>query len=273
MAARPSPTSPPAGVQPRAPGSRHAFGVGGGSVRVMRGSRAAAQAITYLRPTDGNPESSLWTKSTCSALTNPARRRCGLRLLSRDVNGRVGAGCRAQIDAVLTRQADVVALQEPKGTNHPLRRDALIAATYSIITTADLWSLPHAEVTAAVTRKDFNETRKASTRADDPARSLAAPGVIERFERQAPAPPRRRLTSRCGRAALRSGPDCELDGKMPQLFSVAKVGLPSKRDDERLLLAWLTCEHVRRKGGSAVLAEQLLVCGAVEREDRHAAEG
>jgi len=66
-----------------------------------------------------------------------------LDLLSWNVNGRVDDAAQRQIERVLERRPDVVALQEVTTRSYPAWRDGLSAAGYAIVSTVDLLELPY----------------------------------------------------------------------------------------------------------------------------------
>jgi endonuclease/exonuclease/phosphatase family metal-dependent hydrolase len=79
-----------------------------------------------------------------------------MRLLSWNVNGRVGASCRRQAAAVMSRQPDIIALQEVTLTSHEQWRHELLASAYSVLSTVDLVQLPYPPVKPPIQRKYFN---------------------------------------------------------------------------------------------------------------------
>jgi endonuclease/exonuclease/phosphatase family metal-dependent hydrolase len=79
-----------------------------------------------------------------------------MRLISWNVNGRVGDACRAQVRAVLGRAADVVALQELTVASYPRWCEALLDAGYSIVSSVDLLGVPYPAVEPPITRRYFN---------------------------------------------------------------------------------------------------------------------
>ena len=66
-----------------------------------------------------------------------------MRLLSWNVNGRVETAARRQLDAVLAREADVIALQEVKVSSYADWCRGRLAAGYSVISAVDLVALPY----------------------------------------------------------------------------------------------------------------------------------
>lgn len=75
-----------------------------------------------------------------------------MRLLCWNVNGRVGEAARRQVQAVLSRSPDVIALQELTGNprrrgsgNYPSWVEELTAAGYSIVSAVDLLAVPYPE--------------------------------------------------------------------------------------------------------------------------------
>jgi endonuclease/exonuclease/phosphatase family metal-dependent hydrolase len=77
-----------------------------------------------------------------------------MKLISWNVNGRVGDACAAQIDAVLKRSPNVVALQELTLKSYPQWCDALLSAGFSVVSTVDLVAVPCHN--PSITRKYFN---------------------------------------------------------------------------------------------------------------------
>lgn len=66
-----------------------------------------------------------------------------MKLLSWNVNGRVGDAARRQSDAVLDRSPDLIALQEvTPGSYEPWCED-LTSAGYAVLSTIDLVALPY----------------------------------------------------------------------------------------------------------------------------------
>jgi endonuclease/exonuclease/phosphatase family metal-dependent hydrolase len=78
----------------------------------------------------------------------------GMKLISWNVNGRVADACAAQINTVLERAADVLALQELTRQSYAQWCDALLAAGFSVVSTIDLVSVPYPE--PSIKRKYFN---------------------------------------------------------------------------------------------------------------------
>ena len=79
-----------------------------------------------------------------------------MRLLSWNVNGRVGAACERQIERVVAEAPDVLALQEITLSSYPAWSRGLMGADYSVISTVDLVRLPYPEVKPPIVRKYFN---------------------------------------------------------------------------------------------------------------------
>ena len=79
-----------------------------------------------------------------------------MRLLSWNVNGRVGATCERQIERVLAEAPDILALQEITLSSYPAWSRGLMRAGYSVISTVDLVRLAYPEVRPRIVRKYFN---------------------------------------------------------------------------------------------------------------------
>jgi endonuclease/exonuclease/phosphatase family metal-dependent hydrolase len=70
-----------------------------------------------------------------------------MKLLSWNVNGRVQAALRSQLDKLLTRTADIVALQEVTPETYVAWCEGLMGEHYSVVSTADLLALPYPDPT------------------------------------------------------------------------------------------------------------------------------
>src|SRR5262245_38777701 len=75
-----------------------------------------------------------------------------MKILTWNVNGRVGDAARRQIRAVLRRRPDVICLQEVTGKpagrhpgSYPIWSEALLGRGYSVASTVDLVALPSPE--------------------------------------------------------------------------------------------------------------------------------
>jgi exonuclease III len=66
-----------------------------------------------------------------------------VRVLSWNVNGRVGAALTKQLDAVLSQEPDVVALQEVTVGSYPGWSSGLMQANFSLVSTIDLVTAPY----------------------------------------------------------------------------------------------------------------------------------
>ena len=66
-----------------------------------------------------------------------------IKILSANVNGRVGDAAKRQLDAVIKQQPDVVGLQEVTNGNYRDWCHGLTRAAYSIVSTVDLVALPY----------------------------------------------------------------------------------------------------------------------------------
>ncbi len=64
-----------------------------------------------------------------------------MKVLSWNVNGRVKGAARRQLDAVLNRDPDVIALQEVTRGNYAVWCSGLTSAGYSVRSTVDFVSL------------------------------------------------------------------------------------------------------------------------------------
>lgn len=90
------------------------------------------------------------------ALKRPSRETW--TLLSWNVNGRVGDLFARQLDQVLERKPDVLALQEVKLSSYPAWCERLTSEGYSVVSAVDLARLPYPKVTPAIRRTYFNLT-------------------------------------------------------------------------------------------------------------------
>lgn len=79
-----------------------------------------------------------------------------MRVLSWNLNGRTGGACRRQLDRVVGRAPEIVALQEVTRTSYPRWSEGLLAAGYSLVSTIDLVRLPYALPGSKIARKYFN---------------------------------------------------------------------------------------------------------------------
>ena len=75
-----------------------------------------------------------------------------MKILTWNVNGRVGDAAKRQIRAVIRRDPDVICLQEVTGKpggrypgSYPIWTAALLAGAYSVVSTVDLVALPYPE--------------------------------------------------------------------------------------------------------------------------------
>jgi endonuclease/exonuclease/phosphatase family metal-dependent hydrolase len=66
-----------------------------------------------------------------------------MRVLTWNVNGRVGAALARQLSAVLEREPDVIALQEVTRRSYPGWSEALMPAGYSVLSTRELVAMPY----------------------------------------------------------------------------------------------------------------------------------
>ena len=79
-----------------------------------------------------------------------------MRVISWNVNGRVGNACTAQVEAVLGREPDVVALQELTVVSYPQWCDVLLCEGFSIASSIELARLPYPLVEPPIQRRYFN---------------------------------------------------------------------------------------------------------------------
>ena len=96
-----------------------------------------------------------------------------MKLLSWNVNGRVGAACERQIERVVAEAPDVLALQEITLASYPAWWRGLIGAGYSVISTIDLVRLPYPE--PPIVRKYFNALASRDRMAALPGLSFSDP--------------------------------------------------------------------------------------------------
>src|SRR5215212_6918330 len=87
-----------------------------------------------------------------SATPNP------VKILSWNVNGRIRSAARHQIDAVLSRAPDIVALQEITMGSYPVWSEGLMEAGHSVVSAVDLVRAPYPESIRQIRRKYFNLT-------------------------------------------------------------------------------------------------------------------
>ncbi|MGI9081495.1 MAG: endonuclease/exonuclease/phosphatase family protein [Thermoleophilaceae bacterium] len=81
-----------------------------------------------------------------------------MKILCWNIGGRLGAVALKQIDAVLSRAPDVLALQGVSKGNYPDWRDGLEGAGYSLLSAIDLVDVPYPEMAPPIRRKYFNLT-------------------------------------------------------------------------------------------------------------------
>jgi exonuclease III len=79
-----------------------------------------------------------------------------MRLISWNVNGRVSDACSAQVDALLGRAPDVLALQELTLASYPQWCEALLNAGFSVVSTVDLVGVAYPTVEPPIQRRYFN---------------------------------------------------------------------------------------------------------------------
>lgn len=79
-----------------------------------------------------------------------------MKILSWKVSGQLGALARPQIDAVIDREPDVLALQEVSLGNYDDWCESLMAAGYSIVSAVDLVGVPYPEMAPPIRRRYFN---------------------------------------------------------------------------------------------------------------------
>lgn len=79
-----------------------------------------------------------------------------MKILSWKVSGQLGALARPQIDAVIERDPDVLALQEASLGNYDDWCESLMAAGYSIVSAIDLVGVPYPEMAPPIRRRYFN---------------------------------------------------------------------------------------------------------------------
>jgi len=104
-----------------------------------------------------------------------------MKLLSWKVCGQLAALAQRQIDAVLERAPDVLALQEVSAGNYTEWRESLMGAGYSIVSAIDLTGVPYPEMAPPIRRRYFNLTAArapiaplAGLKFEDPAQGAVA---------------------------------------------------------------------------------------------------
>lgn len=81
-----------------------------------------------------------------------------MKILSWKVCGQLAALAQRQIDAVLERAPDVLALQEISAGNYSAWCERLMGAGYSIVSAVDLMGVPYPEMAPPIRRRYFNLT-------------------------------------------------------------------------------------------------------------------
>ncbi len=81
-----------------------------------------------------------------------------MKILSWKVSGQLGALAQRQIEAVLERGPDVLALQEISAGNYGDWCESLMGAGYSIVSAIDLVGVPYPEMAPPIRRRYFNLT-------------------------------------------------------------------------------------------------------------------
>src|SRR4051812_13998827 len=79
-----------------------------------------------------------------------------MKILSWNVNGRVQGACQRQLERVLSRAPDVLALQEVTNSSYSSWCDGLQRTGYSVVSAIDLARLPYPGVGKVMTRRYFN---------------------------------------------------------------------------------------------------------------------
>ncbi len=113
-----------------------------------------------------------------------------MKLISWNVNGRVADAGRKQIEAVLGREPDVVALQELTVASYPQWCAALLDAGFSVVSSEDLVAVPYPP---PIQRKYFNAIAARGAIAPLPGLALprsragagGLPGEVRRCARRA----------------------------------------------------------------------------------------
>jgi len=104
-----------------------------------------------------------------------------MKILSWKVCGQLAALAQRQIDAVLDRTPDILALQEVSAGNYADWCERLMGAGYSIVSAVDLTGVPYPEMAPPIRRRYFNLTATkrpiaplAGLKFEDPAQSAVA---------------------------------------------------------------------------------------------------
>lgn len=104
-----------------------------------------------------------------------------MKLLSWKVCGQLAALAQRQIEAVLERSPDILALQEVSAGNYSAWSESLMEAGYSIVSAIDLAGLPYPEMAPPIRRRYFNLTATRQPvaplrglRFDDPSQASVA---------------------------------------------------------------------------------------------------